>query len=407
MVHDTAIATVEVDLVVPDVLVTVETSNLRGLLVEIVARLRRAEMQLAQREFEVIDLQEREASLSAQLNELKDAFEEEMNDGAPMMTLTQGSSAACPASRPTSAKSPKTPGLPSARSRRFLDWEIRIDELEKALNAIGLKQKDTCDFVEKLHEESDKAQQQIQSLDARFAILLDDAQKRWDDLAAKVAELKEVTAEHTDDIHHLKLRMQAAQNHLNQLDMGAFRREIEDVAKRLEGRLAAKMEKMSDDTKRDLEKNRADLERAVGRCRAQLQDLADSAMENLRHSLGQKVLMLNPEDGAAAGTTRHCISCFNDRSQSPVRGSIGTDGHLYQHPAKPETILEENSSVGSQSPLVSTLLAVHERNNGRLLRPISARGRKPERGDTVLESYSRMLARANEKTLGKLVGITQ
>ena len=27
--------------------------------------------------------------------------------------------------------------------------------------------------------------------------------------------------------------MQAAQNHLNQLDMGAFRREIEDVAKRL------------------------------------------------------------------------------------------------------------------------------------------------------------------------------
>lgn len=33
-----------------------------------------------------------------------------------------------------------------------------------------------------------------------------------------------------------KLRMQAAQNHLNQLDMGAFGREIEDVAKRLEGR---------------------------------------------------------------------------------------------------------------------------------------------------------------------------
>ena len=54
-----------------------------------------------------------------------------------------------------------------------------------------------------------------------------------------------------------------------------------------------------------------------------LQDLADSAMENLRHSLGQKVLMLNPEEGAAAGTTRHCISCFKDRSQSPVRGSIG------------------------------------------------------------------------------------
>ena len=46
-------------------------------------------------------------------------------------------------------------------------------------------------------------------------------------------------------------------------------------------------------------------------------------MENLRHSLGQKVLMLNPEDGLAAGTTKHCISCFKDRSQSPVRGSIG------------------------------------------------------------------------------------
>ena len=54
-----------------------------------------------------------------------------------------------------------------------------------------------------------------------------------------------------------------------------------------------------------------------------LQDLAESAMENLRHSLGQKVLMLNPEEGLASGTTKHCISCFKDRSQSPVRGSIG------------------------------------------------------------------------------------
>ena len=31
----------------------------------------------------------------------------------------------------------------------------------------------------------------------------------------------------------------------------------------------------------------------------------------------------------------------------------------------------------------------------------------PDSKDTVLESYSRMLSRANEKTLGKLVGITQ
>ena len=38
------------------------SSPFAGLLVEIVARLRRAEMQLAQREFEVVDLQEREAT---------------------------------------------------------------------------------------------------------------------------------------------------------------------------------------------------------------------------------------------------------------------------------------------------------------------------------------------------------
>ena len=55
-----------------------------------------------------------------------------------------------------------------------------------------------------------------------------------------------------------------------------------------------------------------------------LNGLVDSALENLRHSLGQKVLMLDVNDEAvAAGTTRHCISCFKDRSQSPCRGRIG------------------------------------------------------------------------------------
>lgn len=355
---------------------------------EIVARLRRAETKLAQREFEVSDLQEREANFSARLKDLEDAFEEEINESTTVV------------SRPTSAKSPRTPGLPSARSRRFLDWEIRIDELEKAVNHFDSKQKETGDLVELLRDESAKRGEQVRSFDAKLAILWDDTQNRWDKLLSKMAELEEVTASHTDDIASLKVRQQAAQNHLDLLDMGAFRRELDDVAKRLEDRLAGRMQRLSAETKQDLEQNRQDLEKAVGRCRAQLQDLAESAMENLRHSLGQKVLMLNPEEGLASGTTKHCISCFKDRSQSPVRGSIGTDGHLYQHPVKPEPIPEENSgSTRPQSPLVSTLLAVHERSNGRPLRPISARGRKPERYDTVLESYSRMLSRANERTL--------
>ena len=61
---------------------------------------------------------------------------------------------------------------------------------------------------------------------------------------------------------------------------------------------------------------------------------------------------------------------------------------------------ERNETSEPHSPLVSTLLAVSERVRPR---PVSARGRKPERYDTVLESYSRMLARANERTLGKLL----
>lgn len=399
---DTDAVVVEVDLVVPEVLVTVEASSLRGLLVEIVARLRRAEAKLAQREFEVRDLQEREANFGARLKELEDAFEEEINDGPAMAKSTTV------VSRPTSAKSPRTPGLPSARSRRFLDWEVRMDELEKAVNHFDSKQKETGDLVELLRDESAKRGEQVRAFDAKLAILWDDTQKRWDKLLSKMTELEEVTASHTDDIASLKVRQQAAQNQLDLLDMGAFRRELDDVAKRLEDRLTGRMERLSAQTKQDLEQNRQDLEKAVGRCRAQLQDLAESAMENLRHSLGKKVLMLNPEEGLASGTTKHCISCFKDRSQSPVRGSIGTDGHLYQHPVKPEPIPEENSgSTRPQSPLVSTLLAVHERSSGRPLRPISARGRKPERYDTVLESYSRMLSRANERTLGKLVGMNQ
>ena len=58
-------------------------------------------------------------------------------------------------------------------------------------------------------------------------------------------------------------------------------------------------------------------------CSPRLNDLVEGALENLRYSLGQKVLMLNPEEGVAAGTSKHCISCFKDRSQSPVRGSVG------------------------------------------------------------------------------------
>ena len=63
--------------------------------------------------------------------------------------------------------------------------------------------------------------------------------------------------------------------------------------------------------------------KALELLRQRLNDLAEGAMENLRYSLGQKVLMLSPEEGVAAGTSKHCISCFKDRSQSPVPGSAG------------------------------------------------------------------------------------
>ena len=54
-----------------------------------------------------------------------------------------------------------------------------------------------------------------------------------------------------------------------------------------------------------------------------LNELVERGLDSLRESLGQRVLMLNPEQGEAAGTTRHCLSCFKDRSQSPVRGTVG------------------------------------------------------------------------------------
>ena len=65
-----------------------------------------------------------------------------------------------------------------------------------------------------------------------------------------------------------------------------------------------------------------------------LNDLVESALENMRHSLGQKVLMLDTNDEmVAAGTTKHCISCFKDRSQSPGRGTIGTSRAFLASPA--------------------------------------------------------------------------
>eukprot|EP00913_Durusdinium_trenchii_P026074 g24461.t1 len=212
----------------------------------------------------------------------------------------------------------------------------------------------------------------VKSFDIQLRDLRSSTHEQMDELLAEMKRITEATSEYTDDIQNLKVKLQAAQNLLDRIDMAAFRQELDDVAKRLETRLAGRVETVSADSKRELERNRLDLEKAISRCRSQLNDLVEGALENLRYSLGQKVLMLNPEEGVAAGTSKHCISCFKDRSQSPVRG---------------------------------TLLATRER--ARPLRPVSARGRKPERYDTVLDSYSRMLARANEKTLGKLVGVAQ
>ena len=114
-----------------------------------------------------------------------------------------------------------------------------------------------------------------------------------------------------------------------------------------------------------------------------LHGLVDAALENLRHSLGQKVLMLDASDEAvAAGTTKHCLSCFKDRSQSPVRGRIGlspalqhrvrsfkcwsashsgpfkrgmhnlqgSDGHVYHHAEENRVVKESEEADAQERP---------------------------------------------------------
>ncbi|CAK9034117.1 unnamed protein product [Durusdinium trenchii] len=397
--------TAAAELVVPDILVGLDTSNLRGLLEAILARLRQAELQLTQREFEVQDLQEREVDLSSRLTKLEEAFAEEMDDGPALPSATVASATSLTSLQ--SPTSPRTPGggLTRGKSKRFLDWEIRMDDLEKMIHFCEGKQKTVNELVEQLRDDSARREHMVKSFDIQLRDLRSSTHEQMDELLAEMKRITEATSEYTDDIQNLKVKLQAAQNLLDRIDMAAFRQELDDVAKRLETRLAGRVETVSADSKRELERNRLDLEKAISRCRSQLNDLVEGALENLRYSLGQKVLMLNPEEGVAAGTSKHCISCFKDRSQSPVRGSVGSDGHLYPHPAEPAAIPEEGSPEQRNSPLISTLLATRER--ARPLRPVSARGRKPERYDTVLDSYSRMLARANEKTLGKLVGVAQ
>eukprot|EP00439_Symbiodinium_sp_Y106_P043308 s1013_g5.t1 len=163
------------------------------------------------------------------------------------------------------------------------------------------------------------------------------------------------------------------------------------------------------------EQTRQELDKVVSRFRTQLNDLVESALENMRHSLGQKVLMLDTNDEmVAAGTTRNCISCFKDRSQSPGRGTIGTDGHVYHHAQEAK---EGEEAEPQERPMsakrygISTAVAAREYSTrpGRACqpRPVSSRGRNPERYDVMLENYSRMLARGNDKSIGKLVGIQQ
>lgn len=161
-------------------------------------------------------------------------------------------------------------GLPSARSRRFLDWEMRLEDLEKGLAAQERKARAGELLLEQLRDASAQRSCALEDFDARLSAQGSALQGRLEELGQGLRGVREAWEERAEEVQAMKVKVQQAQNALEQLDAGNFRRSLEEVAKRLEERFSGRMRKVSEETKRELELNRQSLEKAAGRCRSQL-----------------------------------------------------------------------------------------------------------------------------------------
>jgi len=378
----------EPTLVVPDVLLAVDTSSLKGLLEAILARLRLSEASLAELQNERhLDLPKQ--GLVARIDKLELEVAALLNDEIP-----GADGANCP-------------------SPRSLRWESCMNDLRQGISRCEARIEETEGCIREMHEATQQNAHDFELLQARLNGLGRSVDMRFAETGGKVDQLGEVVEEHGSDIEDLKVKMQEAFNSLQKLDLSSMKEEMDAAVRRMERRLFDEMQELSAELREKQEQTRQELDKVVSRFRTQLNDLVESALENMRHSLGQKVLMLDTNDEmVAAGTTRNCISCFKDRSQSPGRGTIGTDGHVYHHAQEAK---EGEEAEPQERPMsakrygISTAVAAREYSTrpGRACqpRPVSSRGRNPERYDVMLENYSRMLARGNDKSIGKLVGI--
>ncbi|OLP85370.1 hypothetical protein AK812_SmicGene33621 [Symbiodinium microadriaticum] len=488
----------EPPLVVPDVLLAVDTSSLKGLLEAILARLRLSEASLSELQNErQLDLPKQ--GLVARIDKLELEVDALLNDEIPGVD-----------------------GAGNCPSPRSLRWESCMEDLRQGISRCEARIEETEGCVREMHEATQQNAHDFELLQARLNGLGRSVDMRFAETGGKVDQLSEVVEEHASDIEDLKVKMQEAFNSLQKLDLSNLKEEMDAALRRMERRLFDEMqededgdggeqdddddvdgdgddddgddgcdgddddddddekgdehddgdyddendedddededgdeedddgdvdedddgdeddddddddddgsnhgrqdnagndeeEELSAELREKQERTRQELDKVVSRFRTQLNDLVESALENMRHSLGQKVLMLDTNDEmVAAGTTKHCISCFKDRSQSPGRGTIGTDGHVYHHAQEAkqgEDAEPQERPTSAKRYGISTAVAAREPSArlGRACqpRPVSSRGRNPERYDVMLENYSRMLARGNDKSIGKLVGILQ
>eukprot|EP00440_Ansanella_granifera_P070055 gb/GFBE01076003.1/.p1 GENE.gb/GFBE01076003.1/~~gb/GFBE01076003.1/.p1 ORF type:complete len:387 (+),score=75.67 gb/GFBE01076003.1/:1-1161(+) len=236
--------------------------------------------------------------------------------------------------------------------------------------------------------------------------------QRLSEAEASLDELVERNREVDPQLEELRVKLAQTMTDLDKLDCMKLREELLEACRTLEARAKASLNKALADVDKERQRARADLDSAVSRFRTQMADLMDGAMENLRQSLNQKVLMLDPADADEAAGTRYCISCSRNRSQSPKRPpTTGVDGHVYatddDRPVSAQRSHRASYAVSAATKLQQEQLRPGSARYARSGRPGSAARTSggTDKYDNIADAYARMTARCQEKSIGKLVAI--
>lgn len=140
---------------------------------------------------------------------------------------------------------------------------MRLEDLEKGLAAQERKARAGELLLEQLRDASAQRSCALEDFDARLSAQGSALQGRLEELGQGLRGVREAWEERAEEVQAMKVKVQQAQNALEQLDAGNFRRSLEE-------RFSGRMRKVSEETKRELELNRQSLEKAAGRCRSQL-----------------------------------------------------------------------------------------------------------------------------------------